>query len=142
VAFDGSIRALFKYLGYPFSEQKAINGKPDFVLPSESHFRENPTDCIIFTVKRTLRERWRQIVTEGSRGLLFFLATLDDSQRPSALRQMQDERIYLVVLEGMKESIPPYTTALNVISYEDFFEDYLDPAVERWKRSGTLEEEN
>lgn len=93
-------------------------------------------------MKRTLRERWRQIVTEGSRGLLFFLATLDDSQRPSALRQMQDERIYLVVLEGMKESIPPYTTALNVISYEDFFEDYLDPAVERWKRSGTLEEEN
>ena len=75
--FQTIIKTLFRQLDYPFSEQPVIDGKPDFILPSEEHFRKNPVDCIIFTVKRTVRERWRQIVTEGTRGLGFYLASID-----------------------------------------------------------------
>lgn len=70
--FEDIHNALFKKLDYPFDEQKVINGKPDFLMPSYKHFVNNPIDSIIFTAKRTLRERWRQIVTEGTRGLGFY----------------------------------------------------------------------
>ncbi|HZL68556.1 MAG TPA: type II restriction endonuclease [Candidatus Limnocylindrales bacterium] len=63
-AFELVIRRLFVALNYPFTSQAVINGQPDFILPSVEHFRKNAMDAIIFTVKRTLRERWRQIVTE------------------------------------------------------------------------------
>ncbi|HOE68532.1 MAG TPA: type II restriction endonuclease [Candidatus Omnitrophota bacterium] len=71
-AFEGMIGNLFRRLKYPFAEQQVINGKPDFLMPNRKHYDVNPMDCIIFTVKTTLRERWRQIVTEGTRGLGFF----------------------------------------------------------------------
>jgi hypothetical protein len=71
-AFEMLIRELFVRLEYPFSSQPIINGQPDFILPSLEYFRKNPPGAIIFTIKRTLRERWRQIVTEGTRGLGFF----------------------------------------------------------------------
>ena len=69
-AFEVIIKRLFKALDYPFDEQVVINGKPDFLLPGEKHYMAHGADCIIFTAKRTLRERWRQIVTEGIRGLV------------------------------------------------------------------------
>ena len=46
-AFEEIIKALFRRCGYPFDEQRVINGKPDFLMPSEAHFRKHPPDCII-----------------------------------------------------------------------------------------------
>jgi hypothetical protein len=90
-------------------------------------------DCIIFTIKRTLRERWRQIVTEGTRGLGFFLATIDEAVGKNDLDAMRVSRVYLVVPKQLKQNIEAYADALNVITFEDFFKLYLDPAMVRWK---------
>lgn len=134
-AFEDVIRTLFKMLYYPFDEQIIINGKPDFLMPGEKHYRSNPMDCLIFTAKRTLRERWRQIVTEGTRGLGFFLATIDDQVTETQLKEMKNNRIYLVVPSSMKTTIPHYKKAVNVLTFESFFQDHLDPAVQRWTRA-------
>lgn len=136
--FEITIRTLFKRLNYPFEEQQIINGKPDFLMPSKSHFDTNPMDCIIFTAKRTLRERWRQIVTEGSRGLGFYLATIDEKVTKPQLQEMLKNRIYLVMPASMKISIKHYKAAPNVLSFEEFFTHHLDPAVKRWKKSRVL----
>jgi len=133
-AFEGMIKNLFKKLNYPFAEQQVINGKPDFLMPSREHYDKNPMDCIIFTVKTTLRERWRQIVTEGTRGLGFFLATVDEGVSGTQLDEMLKNRIYLVVSKELKKKIPHYDAAINVLSFEQFFCDHLDPAVKRWKK--------
>jgi hypothetical protein len=135
-AFQITISELFKKLDYPLVEQPEIDGIPDFLLPSIEHFRKNPIDCIIFTVKRTLRERWRQIVTEGTRGLGFFLATIDESVSGKQLEEISANRIYLVVPIGLKTGVDSYKSAVNVITFEDFFEDHLDPAFRRWVRAG------
>lgn len=132
-AFEVILKTLFKRLNYPFDEQQVINGKPDFLMPGRAHYDRNPMDCIIFTAKRTLRERWRQIVTEGTRGLGFYLATIDDAITNIQLDEMKNHRIYLVVTEKMKSEIPHYNKAVNVLTYEDFFLYHLDPAVGRWK---------
>ena len=61
--------AYFLYtMGYPFEAQQEINGKPDFILPNAALYKSNPGECLLITAKRTLRERWRQIITEGFKG--------------------------------------------------------------------------
>jgi len=140
--FEWIIKDLFKKLNYPFAEQQVINGKPDFLMPSRTHYDKNPMDCIIFTVKTTVRERWRQIVTEGTRGLGFFLATVDDGISDNQLAEMLRNRIYLVVSSQLKAKIPHYKTAANVISFEQFFRDHLDPAVRRWKKIKVVKQES
>jgi hypothetical protein len=85
--------------------------------------------------KRTLRERWRQIVTEGTRGLGFFLATIDEKITEAQLQEMKANRIYLVVGGRLKNDNEKYRQALNVITFEDFFRHYLDPAIQRWEEA-------
>ena len=135
-SFEAIHNALFKQLKYPFDEQKVINGKPDFIMPSYTHFRKNPIDCIIFTAKRTLRERWRQIVTEGTRGLGFFLATIDEDISPAQIAEAHSSRIYLVVPQQIKTA--RYNSQVNVLSFAGFLRDYLDPAMERWRRNHVI----
>lgn len=139
-SFENIHNALFKELEYPFDEQRVINGKPDFIMPSFNHFTENPIDCIIFTAKRTLRERWRQIVTEGTRGLGFFLATIDDNVSTTQLIEMHRNRIYLVCPQNIKEK--KYNDKVNVLSFKQFFKDFLDPAMDRWIRNGVIKLKN
>ena len=137
-AFEYVIRDLFVRLHYPFTPQALINGQPDFILPSIEHFQRHAADCIIFTVKRTLRERWRQIVTEGVRGLGFFLATIDGTVSTRDLTEMNNSRIHLVVPERLKQETAKYQNAPNVISFEYFFRFHLDPAMERWRDAGLV----
>ncbi|MGB8769827.1 MAG: type II restriction endonuclease [Candidatus Korobacteraceae bacterium] len=137
-AFELVIRRLFVALNYPFSPQPIINGQPDFILPSVEYFRRNPMDAIIFTVKRTLRERWRQIVTEGTRGMGFFLATIDEAITPRDLKDMLASRIYLVVPTRIKAVRDDYANAPNVITFENFFVYHLDPAIVRWRAAGVI----
>jgi restriction endonuclease EcoRII-like protein len=132
-AFEYIIKEFFTRLAYPFSEQVDIDGaKPDFVMPSESYFKEKPLDSIIFTAKRTLRERWRQVVTEANKGYGYFLTTLDDKVTKSQIEQASKHKIFLVVPESIKKSNDVYANEYNVLSFEQFFADYLDPAMKRW----------
>ena len=135
-AFEETHNYLFRKLSYPFSDQAVINGKPDFLLPSKEHYATNAMDCIIFTAKRTLRERWRQIVTEGTRGLGFYLATIDENISGNQIREMQNHRIYVVVPSSIK--VKCYPDYVNAISFRQFFSDHLDPAMARWRRNGVI----
>lgn len=135
--FEGITKNLFKVLDYPFEEQVTIDGStPDFLMPSAEYYNMNAPDCIIFTSKRTLRERWRQIVTEGTRGLGFYLATIDDKISKAQLDEMLKHRIYIVVPEEVRKK--HYDDAINVLSFKKFFHDSLDPAVKRWRRNGII----
>lgn len=135
-AFEDFHNSLFSKLGYPFDSQRVINGKPDFILPSENHYRNDPMDCIIFTAKRTLRERWRQVVTEGARGRRFFIATIDEKITHVQLNEMLEHGITIVCPAAIKQT--QYRLNANVLSFKEFFEDYLDPALVRWQRKGIV----
>ena len=135
-AFETIHTSLFKQLGYPFSEQETIDGKPDFIMPSVEYYRRNAMACLIFTAKRTLRERWRQIVTEGTRGYGFFLATIDKKLSSNQLAEMATHRIYVVVPKNIKNE--NYSDKENVLSFEDFFTDHLDPRMTVWRRNGVI----
>jgi hypothetical protein len=127
---------LFRGIGYPFEREHVVNGTPDFVFPNVVHFRKLATDCVIFTSKRTLRERWRQITSEGSRGFVLFLGTLDATVKPADLNDIKNQKIMLVVPEHVRAAA--YAGVPHVISVEVFLRDHLDPGMERWRRNGVI----
>jgi EcoRII C terminal len=134
-SFQLAMSALLTRLGYAYEAQPVLpDSKPDYVLPNKNWYMQNASDCIILTLKRTLRERWRQVPTEGNTGSTYFLATIDPKVQVDELAKMKTLNVKLVVPKKFK--FEQYSIAKNVISFEDFFEDYLDPAVIRWKKSG------
>jgi len=137
-SFQNHIAFILQNLNYPFEVQKIVNGKPDFILPNVQLYHRTPGECILMTAKRTLRERWRQIITEGFRSPQYFLLTIDEKQSSNNLKEMAGHRIYLVVPERIKQTILVYKTSGNVISLGAFFKDYLDPAMTRWKQAGII----
>lgn len=136
-AFEAVVTTLFTVLEYPHTAQPELAGsKPDYVLPSIQHYGNFAADCIIFTCKRTLRERWRQVITEGMTGQAFFLATIDEKLSKQELQRMKERSVIVVVPTGLKND--KYADQLNVIGFEDFFDHHLDPAMARWKSSGAI----
>jgi hypothetical protein len=136
-ALERILEHLLYRLGYKFEAHPVVDGNPDWIFPSKQHYLNNPMECIVFTAKRTLRERWRQVTTEAAKGSSFFLGTIEDKFSTTQLGEMKDLRIQLVVPEDAK-TLAPYDTASNVISYASFVCDYLDPKHEVWRRSGII----
>jgi hypothetical protein len=122
---------------YSFAAQALIPNQPDWIFPSVQHFRNHPSDAMILTIKRTVRERWRQMLTEATQSTGMFVATADEEIPQSDLLEMLLSRVYIVVAADMKHD-RHYATAPNVITFERFFRECLDPAVERWRSAGVL----
>jgi len=59
---------------------------------------------------------------------------MDEDLTETMLKDAHDRKIYVVVPKQLKSDIDHYRTGRNVISFEDFFEDHLDPAMKRWKK--------
>jgi len=137
-SFENHVRFLLRALDYPFDEQQVINGKPDFLLPGVALYRKQPGDCVLLTIKRKLRERWRQIVTEGVKASGFFLATIDNDISKSTLHEMSGHKIYLVIPEAIIQDNALYRATSNVLSFSRFFKLYVDPAMVRWHEMGHL----
>lgn len=133
--FETVVTYLFEQLEYPFTAQPDLGeSRPDYVLPSLEYYRSFAADCIVFTCKRTLRERWRQVVTEGTSGKAFYLATIDEKISTTELERMKQRSIYVVVPYNLKAN--KYQNAQNVIDFEHFLSSHLDPAVSRWNEIG------
>lgn len=136
-AFQDIMTVLLTRLGYPFAAQPVLDdSKPDYVMPSKDWYTKYASDCIILTLKRTLRERWRQVPTEGNSGSTFFLATIDEKVPPAELDKMKDLNVRMVVPARIKAEM--YAGSPSVISFEFFFEHFLDHAMERWKAGGAF----
>ncbi len=136
-AFQDIMTIMLAKLGYPFAAQPVLDdSKPDYVMPSREWYTKYASDCIILTLKRTLRERWRQVPTEGNSGSTFFLATIDEKVPPAELAKMKDLNVRMVVPARIKAE--KYAGSPSVISFEYFFEHFLDPAMKRWKADGAF----
>jgi EcoRII C terminal len=128
----------FLAVHYAGAAQPLLPGQPDFILPSVDQLRRNPADTIIFSIKKTVRDRWRHMIPEGTRPLGFFLATTDEEITPTDLSEMKAANVHVVVPARVKLVRTDYESAPNVLTFEKFFAFHLDPAVERWLAAGVL----
>jgi EcoRII C terminal len=137
MSFELVVTALFERLSYPHVRQPVLgDSNPDYVMPSLAYYEKYSSDCILFTCKRTLRERWRQVITEGKTSGTYYLATIDKKLSSTEISRMRDRNVCLVVPAALKEKT--YSEFVNVVSFENFFRDFLDPAVARWKSNNVI----
>ncbi|MBU0706247.1 hypothetical protein KJ657_04775 [Patescibacteria group bacterium] len=134
ISFESHVTFLFEKLNYPHDAQPIVNGKPDFILPSKAVYLKQPLSCIVFTVKRTLRERWKQVTTEATKGYKFYLGTIDTGISENQIREAAKFKIFIVVPERIKFENPVYASNYNVISFREFFEDHVEPELKKWKK--------
>jgi hypothetical protein len=139
-SFEIHMSSTLKDGGIPHASQFVFDGsKPDFILPSGALYRDaakRREHALVLTLKTTLRERWKQVVSESA-GCPIFLATLDESVPGKTLDKLKDNGITLVVPECFKASeYAEYKTRDNVISYRSFFDRLLDERTEPWLAEG------
>ncbi len=132
-SFERHVSFLFKLLGYPFETQKILNGKVDYVIPSIAAFKKNRTSCVVMSVKRTLRERWRQVVGELASinaGKIYIL-TADEKISNEKVKEMADQNVNLVVWDGYKKK--KFSKHHNVLSFTELVKIHLPSSKKLWK---------
>jgi Ribonuclease G/E len=102
------------------------------MIPSDEVFRNNPTAAAIASAKRTLRERWREVVEElhDMRSPNIFLVTADEDVSKGHIRDICGKyRIHLVVWDEVKKK---YASEPLVLSYTSWANERIPLLKQFW----------
>lgn len=119
--FQHQIAKLLKLANVPF-EQEEKKYWLDFMIPSSNAFKKDKTRTILLSAKRTLRERWREVVEElyNTRSPNVYLATTDISEDISLekVNQIKQYNVHLLVWDDVK--LTKFKDEPMVLGYSDF----------------------
>ncbi|MDA9757206.1 type II restriction endonuclease [Acidimicrobiaceae bacterium] len=117
-SFEYILQFLFDKIGYEYTAQnKNIEGKPDFLFPSIKEYIDNPSKCLIIGAKTKVRERYKQIVTEGNKDVAHFCFTLGEDLQPKKIQNGKALGLTFVVPKNIKEE---NNKEDNLYSFEEF----------------------
>ena len=131
---ESHIRKMLQAGGIPHEEQAVVSTRrPDFVLPNKNLYVKKSPDALVLAAKTTLRERWKQVPME-QRNCTVFLATMDEKVTLSAVKEMANLQITLVVPESFKSrgTIIENAKEENVLTFKQFFSEEI--AIQRKAR--------
>jgi len=133
-SFENHVKYLFESLKYPFDSQTIPNGKVDYVIPSEKAFRKNRMACVVISIKRTLRERWKQVVGElsSTNAGRIYMMTADEDISSSKIGEMQKHNVNLVIWDKLKKE--KFNKHFNVIGFSQFIKIDLPSSKKLWKQ--------
>ncbi len=117
--FELQFGKLLELMDIPYQKVKRAY-RVDFMIPSDEAFNNNPTSAAIVSAKRTLRERWREVVEElhSMRSPNIFLVTADyDVGRGHVKAICSNYRIHLVVWDEVKKK---YSNEPLVLGYSEW----------------------
>lgn len=138
--FETHVKNALSAGGVPHSSQFVTDGyRPDFVLPNGAIFANKSKRkklALILALKTTLRERWKQVVTESA-GCPIFLGTLDESVPSKTLDKLKAHNIVLVVPERFKTSpYAEYEHRSDVVTFRTFFDNLKTRKSAMWLKEG------
>ncbi len=135
------IEFILDELGYKglYERQRILNGTVDFLFPSFEMWQKDRRRCTVLSIKRTLRERYKQVFEElsATRGLvLYLLSTQTESEAQKDITQekvqrLNEQNVYLIVRDEIKHGRFPQEA--NVLGFTDFFCKELPRLKDRWK---------
>jgi hypothetical protein len=111
-SFQHHLEALFLVNELKFDTQAITEGKhrPDFLFPGESEYHNNSFDAkrlLMLGAKSTIKERWRQILTEADRITTKHLCTLEPGISVDQTTEMTAQRVQLIIPAQMLETFAP-----------------------------------
>lgn len=101
-SLEHHLAAVFDASKLVYEEQVVTeeNKKPDFIFPNGKCYRNFtfPANLLVsLAAKTTCKDRWRQVINEANRIPDKHLFTLQPAISANQLKEMQDERVHLVV---------------------------------------------
>ena len=133
------LQRLMENAGYAdeFETQQVLNGTVDFLFPSRQAWDRDWRRCIIVSIKRSLRERYKQVFEELSiaQGTVYLFATetYEESEKDitkSKVERLNEQNVYLVVRDRIKDTC--FSEAVNVIGFTAFITEELPNHRARW----------
>jgi hypothetical protein len=124
---------LLEQLGYAgeFETQQVLNGRVDFVFPSKRAWELDRQRCVLVSVKRSLRERYKQIfeelgITGGLTVYLVITQTLGEARKDLTSKKVdkiRKQNVYLVVRDAVKAEMFPNEN--SILSFSQFITEEL-----------------
>jgi len=106
VTFQKIIQKLLNLAGVPcetpHKETKEVLRRIDLVSPTADVGRNLPDKAIFLAVKRTLRERWKQVVPEQMKGARLYLVTINGKCSADKAQEIKEVGLIAYVPEHLK----------------------------------------
>lgn len=104
--FEHAVKILLNLAGVPceepHEETKKILKRIDLVSPDAETARKTPDKSIFIAVKRTLRERWKQVVPEQMKGARLYLVTINGELSEEKAKEIRDAGMIIYVKDELK----------------------------------------
>lgn len=110
-----------------YERQRTLNGTVDFLFPNLEMWKRDRRRCTVLSIKRSLRERYKQVYQELKRtsGLTIYLLvseTADEAQKDitnEKIANLREENVYLVVRDEIKQD--RFAQESVVLGFTEFF---------------------
>jgi hypothetical protein len=128
IALQNHVHRILVYHGIPAEPQATTEGKerPDFLLPGAAAYHDAsfPSSRLaMLAVKRTCKDRWRQVTTEANRIDRKHLLTLEAGISEAQLKSMmQDHRLILAMPKDVRDSYPAHLHS-SLLTVEELIDD-------------------
>lgn len=126
-------------LGYKglYERQCVLNGTVDFLFPSKQMWEQDKRRCTILSIKRSLRERYKQVYEELNitKGLTVYLMVTETEREAGRdiseekVKKLSDQNIYLVVRDEIKSG---FDECPSVMGFTHFFCSELQVRRQKW----------
>ena len=124
LALENHLEAVFKAWGVRYSRgaETENRNKPDFLLPGQREYRDPAFPAARLTMlgaKSTLKDRWRQVLSEAEKIESKHLLTLEPGISANQTDEMRAKRLQLVLPARLHETYQPAQRAwlMNVASF-------------------------
>ncbi len=112
LALENHLEALFKAHELRFDRGKETENrnKPDFLFPGQAEYRDPSFPASRLTMlgaKSTLKDRWRQVLSEAARINTKHLLTLEPGTSTNQTDEMQAKRLQLVIPRSLHSTFRP-----------------------------------
>ena len=129
--FEYQIQRLLELAQIPHEVQPRRE-RADFILPSSDLLQRDRPKAVLLSAKRTLRERWQEVVDELQRVGCpnTYLATTDESFTQNVVGEIGKRNIYLVVWDEVKQR--KFAGVAAVVGYSKFIADLTGHFLPQW----------
>jgi hypothetical protein len=139
------VEFILNQLGYRgfYERQRKLNGTVDFLFPSLKMWQQDRRRCTVLSIKRTLRERYKQVFQELSttKGLTMYLMTTQPKEAAEKdittekVNVISQQNVYLVVRDEIKQE--RFLDTPSVLGFTDFFCKELPRLKPNWESTAT-----
>lgn len=121
-----------------YEMQQVLDGTVDFLFPGRDMWDKDRRKCTIVSVKRSLRERYKQVYEELgiTRGLTVYLIVTEAEEEArrditvEKVNNLNNQNVYLVVRDSVKKK--NFGKSQNVLGFTKFFCEELKRLSKSW----------